>query len=1149
MSIFNNDDFKDDTENLTLDGLISLDIFHKKDEQITVNYGLQLNSNTFIDDKIIEKSEMKQLENIDVNIKTKLTELSNNIGGVYSNNNSYSGNNIYLGSSSFNQMTLTNNGITKTLNSFELSQLDNINSNIQVQLDNKINKIVNPVNNNLCSMNNLGQIFNNDVSITTDNNLNTTSDKIIPSSTSIKYYVDNKINNLSYQSTVGQSIQLYFSNTNNNLSGYEDLLYIPDSSPEDIEMIILNNNRVLLHSYATSSLNRTIIPSGIYSFNFYCYVNDNVSLTRFEIELYKIDLSNNLTQIGDIIYSPDVNLLSVGNLTFNYTLQNNVVCNYTDKFIIKIYGFSNVSNKTINLYFYHSGNRYNSFISTPFIYKHNDLSNLDDINGNYHHLTLSQKQNATQFSSSSNSGLLSSNDFNIFNNKQNFITASTNDTYFRGDKTFQQLNKNSVNLGNVDNTSDLNKPISNATQTALNLKNDIINSSTNLSVNTISDITGNLRTSINELTNKWYQILFVSGQFGLDSNNGYQLNNPKKTIQNSLNDVNANSGVNIIILPWVYNEEININKQNITLSSLIYEKGGLVSLTGNITITSVSSSVRLSGLSMVNLTITGNCSVYIDNCKISGTLNKNVGTGYMEINNSSISGQIVLNTNSINNFLNNNISGTIINNVGYNSLQCNFSNNLISGISLNLNSGVWGFSNSVIYSTSSSTNSLLGNGIYLYLSNMSMLNPDNSNAKITLINSYYSINNSYYNKSSSTFTTSTKINRLIHNEQINVDTILLNTELNLNGLGSIQINELYMLDGITSNIQQQINNIDTSNFVSLTGIQTITNKTLTDPKLTNNRLLSSSGNNISFINVSDTIVNLNSIQSLNNKDFNNVKLNDNKLITFLNNTITIPEITDTLITTSSIQTLNNKTLVIPILSDNTIKTNSNNIITFPNLTDTLVNLTSNQIIQNKTFSYPKLFNNIISSSTDKYITFLDVSDNIVNENSGQTLNNKTLSNSCVAITQSTNDVSTKIATTQFVYNNLVNAGLIKYRYRFTVDMTNTNGFNFGLNNMYQIRNADANGQGHIYLINNSGNSITFQSSAIFNTGGAFLLINNGNTAVLNGGVFSLSKNAIYLVLQNLYGYFSDITNNNYFKFEVFYYAEKRPIINIELLTN
>ncbi len=34
------------------------------------------------------------------------------------------------------------------------------------------------------------------------------------------------------------------------------------------------------------------------------------------------------------------------------------------------------------------------------------------------------------------------------------------------------LNKNDVGLNNVDNTSDLNKPISTATQTALNGKQD-----------------------------------------------------------------------------------------------------------------------------------------------------------------------------------------------------------------------------------------------------------------------------------------------------------------------------------------------------------------------------------------------------------------------------------------------------------------------------------------------------------------------------------------------------------------------------------------------------------------------------------------------------------------------------------------------------
>jgi hypothetical protein len=56
--------------------------------------------------------------------------------------------------------------------------------------------------------------------------------------------------------------------------------------------------------------------------------------------------------------------------------------------------------------------------------------------------------------------------------KENAITAGTTGQYFRGDKTFQTLDKTSVGLGNVDNTSDANKPISSATQTALDDKVD-----------------------------------------------------------------------------------------------------------------------------------------------------------------------------------------------------------------------------------------------------------------------------------------------------------------------------------------------------------------------------------------------------------------------------------------------------------------------------------------------------------------------------------------------------------------------------------------------------------------------------------------------------------------------------------------------------
>jgi len=63
---------------------------------------------------------------------------------------------------------------------------------------------------------------------------------------------------------------------------------------------------------------------------------------------------------------------------------------------------------------------------------------------------------------------------NALNAKEPTITAGTTSQYYRGDKTFQTLDKNAVGLSNVDNTSDLNKPISTATQTALNAKQNTL---------------------------------------------------------------------------------------------------------------------------------------------------------------------------------------------------------------------------------------------------------------------------------------------------------------------------------------------------------------------------------------------------------------------------------------------------------------------------------------------------------------------------------------------------------------------------------------------------------------------------------------------------------------------------------------------------
>lgn len=87
------------------------------------------------------------------------------------------------------------------------------------------------------------------------------------------------------------------------------------------------------------------------------------------------------------------------------------------------------------------------------------------------------------------------------NGKEPTITAGTSAQYYRGDKTFQTLDKTSVGLANVDNTSDLNKPISTATQSALNAKQDTLVSGTNIKTINSQPITGSGNLTVNGTTN------------------------------------------------------------------------------------------------------------------------------------------------------------------------------------------------------------------------------------------------------------------------------------------------------------------------------------------------------------------------------------------------------------------------------------------------------------------------------------------------------------------------------------------------------------------------------------------------------------------------------------------------------------------------
>jgi len=70
--------------------------------------------------------------------------------------------------------------------------------------------------------------------------------------------------------------------------------------------------------------------------------------------------------------------------------------------------------------------------------------------------------------------------------KEPTITAGTTGQYYRGDKTFQTLDKTAVGLANIDNTSDVNKPVSTAQQTALDLKENKLKTIGNISATSSS---------------------------------------------------------------------------------------------------------------------------------------------------------------------------------------------------------------------------------------------------------------------------------------------------------------------------------------------------------------------------------------------------------------------------------------------------------------------------------------------------------------------------------------------------------------------------------------------------------------------------------------------------------------------------------------
>jgi hypothetical protein len=857
MSVFNPNDY--------INNNVSTEILNQVEENFLRSNGLtnstattsflstvnltadtNISGNIIAATKTITPTELSQLDGINTN--QTIQQQINGIGGGGSA--LLTSNNTWSGTQTWNNNFIVNGS---TLTPTELSYIDGATSNLQ-------NQITANVNNTSTNTNNIGTI-----NTTLSNNGITNSTNVI----NTLDYLQSQISNLPNGS--GSGANYFLTNTTSTINNqYKTISIIPANSTNQIlttGVITSSSGNVLMGQFISDPLNITSIPSGIYDFNFYANLTNNNLSSYLIVEFYKYS-STGTTTLLFTATGGDINSAVIIPYNINLTVvaQSLLV---TDSIMIRIYGATTSSqNITINVD-YNSSNNYSHFhIPTIQRQNHNDLLNIQGgATNDYQHLTTSQLNNIVNPSSISQNGYLTNSDWTTFNNKQNNIVATSINDYYRGDKTFQPLNKSAVGLANVDNTSDLNKPISTAIQTALNAKQNTITTGTtsqyikgDLSLGTLDKAAVGLSNVVNkDFTQNRNNIIYVDGFSGLDSNDGLSLLTAYKTINAALTNGLISSGVQVVVYPSTYTENIIINSNNTSIVGTNGEIGGIINIAGNITITSSNTSIRLCSLTFNNFTMSGTSSnVYLKDCNINGNITKS-GSGFLSVNNitCSLTTNISISGSGNCNFFNNcslglsflvNSSGAIINT--YNCLQM---------ANIQVLAGICSINNVVVYATNSAVNAVSSSvGSIVYLSNLSLVNGnDNSPGKVNLLG-FWSINNVNFNKSTSTLS----INNL--QRDYTFDKVNITNGLNIVGnINNTTPTQLSYLDA-TSSIQTQLNNTITAD-----SVQTLSNKTMTGMKLTNNQLKTSLNRTVTFIDdLGDVIIgnNINSAtQTMHNK--------------------------------------------------------------------------------------------------------------------------------------------------------------------------------------------------------------------------------------------------------------------------------------------
>ncbi len=245
---------------------------------------------------------------------------------------------------------------------------------------------------------------------------------------------------------------------------------------------------------------------------------------------------------------------------------------------------------------------------------------------------------------------------------------------------------------------------------------------------------------------KYPNVFYIDATNGLDTNDG-TFENPFRTLTKA-NSSTSGSGTLWLISPGTYSDALTINAANLDICGF-GARSGLINITGTLTFSSTSGSIRCSNFSHASLSLTTTRPVYFKDCNMSsGTITK-TGSGYLVADSCdwgnttsiAISAGVSSLFNTSNSFLT--VSGT-------GTVSINSSPSCVAPIA---SGGYLDIVNSTVYASVAGGNAIVsyGQGV-LSLATSRFFQPSGYMAKIMIEGASYSMRDCQYEQTDSSIT-------------------------------------------------------------------------------------------------------------------------------------------------------------------------------------------------------------------------------------------------------------------------------------------------------------------------------------------------------------------------------------------------------------